>query len=185
MRKKFQKKHYLADPYDVDEFKKFISDNININIKNPVFEKELKCFFDYYYRFFDKEEWISIRDMLHLYMWTIDTKILYVQRDDILNHPKEIDDYREEYKKMNTNVFENIKKIYSYNLENWIIDEDIQIRFFYISLIDVIWTYICIKINEAEWKKKISLYWDDFFSFLKKNIHRINSQTHGCLWYGI
>lgn len=56
MKKKFQKKHYLADPYDVDEFKKFISDNININIKNTIFKKELKYFFDYYYRFFDKKE---------------------------------------------------------------------------------------------------------------------------------
>lgn len=56
--------------------------------------------------------------MLHLYMWTINTKILYVHRDDTYDRPAEIDDYREEYKRMNTDIFENIKKTYFYNLEN-------------------------------------------------------------------
>lgn len=97
----------------------------------------MKYFFDYYYRFFLEEE-ISIRDMLHLYIRTVDTKILYIHRDDSFDRPREIDDYRREYTKMNNNVFEIIKKTYLKNIENSIIDEDIEKRFFYISLIDII-----------------------------------------------
>jgi hypothetical protein len=145
----------------------------------------MKNFLTYYHDFFVWKEGISVRDMLHIYMRTINVNILYVHRDDNYNRPSEINDYREEYKKMNKNVFDNIKKTYFYNLENWIVDEDIQKRFFYISLVDVIEIYICRKINEIEWKENISLYRSNFFTFLRKNIHRIDSKTHMRLWYGI
>lgn len=184
MTSKLMKNHLYWEKLSVSEFVSFISDNINLNEKKTIFKKEMKYFFDYYYRFFLEEE-ISIRDMLHLYMRTVDTKILYIHRDDSFDRPREIDDYRREYTKMNNNVFEVIKKTYLKNIENSIIDEDIEKRFFYISLIDIIWVYICKKINDMEWKENISKYWNNFFVFLKKNIHRINSKTHSRMRYGI
>jgi hypothetical protein len=52
MKKTFQKHHHLAEPYPANEFKDFISENININIKNSLFAEEMKNFLTYYHDFF-------------------------------------------------------------------------------------------------------------------------------------